>query len=145
MNNFGKCPRLDQIPVLYDELVPYLIHVGDIVPREIPPASPPYHPKHNPNASCAFHAEYIGHSTKDCWTLKNKIKDMINQKVLSFSKEMPNAKIKPLLNHGGPTINVIIKEETTKYVKRTDDVKTPMSNVLKKHEQFGFLVGIHED
>lgn len=38
-------------------------------------ASRPYHPKHNPNASCAYHVRYIEHSTEDCWPLKTKYKN----------------------------------------------------------------------
>lgn len=54
-------------------------------------------------------------------------------------------KTNPLPNHGGPTVSIVIEEETAEFVKRDDDVKTMMSVVLKKLEQFGFLVGIHED
>ncbi|XP_050889569.1 uncharacterized protein LOC127094840 [Lathyrus oleraceus] len=63
--NYGNCSQFDKISVPYAELVPYLIHVGAIVPIELPAASPPYNHSHNPNATCAFHAGYIGHSTKD--------------------------------------------------------------------------------
>lgn len=51
----------------------------------------------------------------------------------------------PLPNHGGPAVSVVIEEEIAESIKRDDDVKTPMSVVSKKLEQFGFLVGIHED
>ncbi|XP_050889272.1 uncharacterized protein LOC127094487 [Lathyrus oleraceus] len=133
------------IAIPYAELVSYLIHAGAIIPKEIPHGMPPYHPKHNPNASCAYHAGYIGHSTKDYWPLKNKIQELIDQKVLSFSKEESNVKTNPLPNYGGPIVSAVIEEETVESVERVDDVKTPMLVVLKKLEQFGFLVGIHED
>lgn len=133
-NSFGNHPQIDKILVLYAEMVPYLIHVGDIVPKEIPAASPPFRLKHDPNASCAYHAGYIGRSTEDCWALKYKVQDLINQEILSFSEEKPNVKTNPLPNHGGSAVNAVIKEETTKSVLRANDVKTPLSVVLKRLE-----------
>ncbi|XP_050878763.1 uncharacterized protein LOC127082571 [Lathyrus oleraceus] len=96
-----------------------------IVPKEIPQAVPPYHHKHNPNASCAYHAGHVGYSTKDCWLLKNKIQDLIDRKILTFSEEKPNVKTNPLPNHDGPTVNVVIEEESVEPVKWVDEVKTP--------------------
>lgn len=55
-NNFGNRTQIDKILVPYSEPVPYLIHVGAIVPREIPAATPPFRAKHDPNTSCAYHA-----------------------------------------------------------------------------------------
>lgn len=133
-NNFGNRPQIDNIMVSYVELVPYLIHVGAIVPKEIPTAYPPFRPKHDPNALCAFHVGYIGHSTEDCWALKYKDQDLINQDILSFSEEKPNVKMNPLPNHGGSIVNVVIEEETAESVLRADDVKTPLSVVLKRLE-----------
>lgn len=77
-NSFGNLPQIDKIPVPHTELVPYLIHVEAIVPKEIPSASPPFRPKHDPNASCAYHTGYIGNSTEDCWALNYKVQDLIN-------------------------------------------------------------------
>lgn len=81
---------------------------------------------HNPNASCTFHVGYIGYSIEDCLTLKNKVQELINQQVLSFSEEKPNMKTNALPNHGGPVVSVVIDEETAESVKRVDDVKNPM-------------------
>lgn len=53
-------------------------------------------------------------------------------------------KTNPLQNHGGSAVNVVIEEETTKSVLRSEDVKTLMSVVWKRPEKFGFLAGIHD-
>ncbi|XP_050889234.1 uncharacterized protein LOC127094445 [Lathyrus oleraceus] len=143
--NFGNRPQLDKIPVPYAELVPYLIHVGAIVPRELPAASPPFNRSHNPNATCAFHAGYIGHSTEDCWALKKKIQELIDQDILSFPDEKPNVKTNPLPNHSGAAVNTMIEEETVESILRVEEVKTPMSVVLQRLKQFGFLEGVHDD
>ncbi|XP_050919781.1 uncharacterized protein LOC127137354 [Lathyrus oleraceus] len=143
--NYGKRTQYDKIPVPYTDLVPYLIHVGAIVPKEIPQAMSPYHYKHNPNASCAYHAGHVGHSTEDCWPLKNKIQDLIDRKILTFSEEKPNVKTNPIPNHDGPSVSVVIEEEPAEPVKWVDEVKTPFSVVLRKLEEFGFLEGVHND
>ncbi|XP_050919291.1 uncharacterized protein LOC127136815 [Lathyrus oleraceus] len=127
------------------ELVPYLIHVGDIILKEIPAATPPFHPKHDPNASCTYHVGFIGHSTEDCWALKYKIQDLISQDILTFSEEKSNVKTNPLSNHGGAAVNTVVEEETTESTLRAEEVKTPMSLVLHRLYQFGFLSGIHYD
>lgn len=74
-------------------------------------ASPPFNPNNNPNATCAFHAGYIGHSTDDCRALKKRIQELIDQEILSFSKEEPNVKTNPLPNHNGAAVNAMIEEE----------------------------------
>lgn len=104
------------------------------MPKEIPRVVPPYHPKHNPNASCAYHVRHVGHSAEDCWPLKNKIQDLINREILTFSEEKSNVKTNPLSNHDGPTVSVVIKEETAEPVRWVDDMKTPLSVVLRRHE-----------
>ncbi|XP_050916578.1 uncharacterized protein LOC127131705 [Lathyrus oleraceus] len=137
--------NINRRKVPYAELMPYLIHVGAIVQKEIPAASPPFHPKHDPNPSCAYHAKFIGHSTEDCWTLKYKVQDFINQEILSFSEEKPNVNMNPLPNHGSSEVKAVVEEETTESVLRVDDVKTPLLVVLKKLDQFWFLTIIHDD
>ncbi|XP_050889356.1 uncharacterized protein LOC127094579 [Lathyrus oleraceus] len=144
-NFFGNHPQFDKIPVPYSELVPYLVDVGAIIPKEFPVATPPFRNNHGPNASCAYHAGFIGHSTENCWALKCKIQDLINQNILAFSEEKPNVKIKPLLNHNSASVNVEIEEVKAEVVLKVEEVKTLMSVVVQKLEQFGFLEEVHED
>ncbi|XP_050877108.1 uncharacterized protein LOC127080861 [Lathyrus oleraceus] len=118
---------------------------GAIVPRELPTTSPPFNHSHNPNATHAFHAGYIGHSTEDCWALKKRIQELIDQEILSFSEENTNVKANPLPNHGGAAVNAVIEEENVESILRAEEVKTTMSVVLQRLEQFGFLEGVHDD
>lgn len=129
----------------YAELVPYLIHVGAIVPRELLAASPPFDRCHNSNATCAFHAGYIEHSTEDCRALKQRNQELIDQEILSFSEEKSNVKTNPLSNHSGAAVNAVIEEENTKVIQRVEEVRTPMSVVLHRLKQFRFLEGAHDD
>ncbi|XP_050878511.1 uncharacterized protein LOC127082315 [Lathyrus oleraceus] len=142
--NFGNRPQFDKILVPYAKLV-HLIHVGAIVPRELPTAFPLFNHSHNPNATCAFHIGYIGHSTEDRWALKKRIQELIDQEIMSFSEEKPNVKTNPLPNHGGAAINTVIKEENVESILRDEEAKTSMSVVLQRLERFGFLEGVHDD
>ena len=54
--------------------------------------NPPQHvntssPKYNPNVRCAYHSNSPGHDTDECWALKNKIQDLINERVLNFTQD----------------------------------------------------------
>lgn len=60
------------IPISYMHLLHILIHDGEIVPKEIKPARFPYHPKHNPNATCGYLAGYIGHYTEAYFIFNSK-------------------------------------------------------------------------
>ncbi|XP_050876026.1 uncharacterized protein LOC127079686 [Lathyrus oleraceus] len=144
-NNFGNRPQVDKIPVSYSDLVPYLIHVGKIIPKELPAGTPPFRANHDPNASCAYHTEFIRHSTENCWALKYKIQDLINQNILTFSEEKPNVKTNHLPNHSGASVNAVIEEASTEVILKVEEVKTPMSVVLQKLEQYGFLEEVHDD
>ena len=42
--------------------------------------------KYNPEERCAYHSDSPGHDTDDCWALKNKIQDLINQRVVDFTQ-----------------------------------------------------------
>src|SRR3954470_11408186 len=58
---------------------------------------PPYSFPSNPapgykyHARCAYHSNSPSHDTKDCWQLKHKIQDLIDEKVVDFnSHEEPH-------------------------------------------------------
>ncbi|KAI5441805.1 hypothetical protein KIW84_011026 [Lathyrus oleraceus] len=100
--------RYDPIPVSYTHLLPILVNVGEIVPKQIKPAKFPYRRKHDPHATCGYLAGYVGQSTEVCHFLKIKVqelidrnllcltpviaKELIDQKVLNFTKEGLNVK-----------------------------------------------------
>lgn len=118
----------------YSELVPYLVHVGEIIPKELPVATPPFRNNHDPNASCAYHAGFMGNSIENYWALKCKIQDLINQNILTFFEEKSNVKTNPLPNHSGALVNAVIEEVNVEVVLKVEEAKTPMSVVLQKLE-----------
>ena len=57
-------------------------------------------PNYRPNERCAYHSDSPGHDTDDCWTLKNKIQDLIDAKEIKFDPpETPNVITAPMPNH----------------------------------------------
>lgn len=124
-------PTLTRFQCLTLKCYPISFMLGPIMPKEIPPATFPYSPNHNPNVSCAFHARYIGHSTEDCMIFKNKVQELIDQKLMSFSEEQPNVKTNLLPVHNGPVVNASIEKEHTKVIKEVAEVKTPMMVVME--------------
>ena len=56
---------------------------ANLVTLRDPPSNPDTSsPKYNPNAKCAYHSSSPGHETDQCWALKNKIQDLIDNKTV---------------------------------------------------------------
>ena len=57
-------------------------------------------PKYNPNLKCAYHFDSPGHDTDNCWTLKIKIQDLIDNKEIEFDPPKdPNVITAPMPNN----------------------------------------------
>ncbi|KAI5385165.1 hypothetical protein KIW84_071960 [Lathyrus oleraceus] len=78
-------PRNDLILMPYVHLLPILINVGEIMPKHIEPARFPNHHKHDPNATFGYHAGYVEHSTEACYVPKNKVQELLDQKLLCIT------------------------------------------------------------
>ena len=60
----------------------------NLVTLKDPPKNPNRTPsRYNPNAHCAYHSDSPGHATEDCWTLKNKIQDLIEEGAVEFTRD----------------------------------------------------------
>ncbi|XP_031405668.1 uncharacterized protein LOC116214399 [Punica granatum] len=60
---------------------------------------------------CEYHSGAPGHTTDNCWKLREEVQKLINSKKISFNAiRPPNVQANPLPDHGsssGPTINMI--------------------------------------
>ena len=74
---------------------------ANLVTLRDPPSNPNNSsPKYNPNAKCAYHSNSPGNDTNDCWSLKNKIQDLIDNKTIEFDPPpTPNVITAPMSNH----------------------------------------------
>ena len=78
----------------------HLLKVKLITLKDPPQNPDPYSFKYNLSVRCAHHSDSPGHDTDDCWTLKNKIQDLIDAKEIEFNPpETPNIITSPMTNH----------------------------------------------
>ena len=77
-------PRWDPIPITYTELFPKLVKMGHIKPVQLAPLRPPFPRWYNAHTQCDYHGGNPGHPTKNCTTLKYKVRDLINDGKLKF-------------------------------------------------------------
>nr|XP_025888955.1 uncharacterized protein LOC112942271 [Solanum lycopersicum] len=92
---------------------------------------------YKPEQRCAYHSNSVGHDTKDCINLKHKIKDLIDQEVVSLKPVEPNVNTNPLTNHGGGNINMIETDENERETKRITPVVQENLENLPRWNCFG--------
>ncbi|KAA0063869.1 Gag-pro-like protein [Cucumis melo var. makuwa] len=82
---------------------------GELAPIQMVPIQPPYPKWYDSNARCDYHAEAMGHSTKNCLALKRNVQSLINVGGLSFKKfgEKLNVNENPLPNYENSKVNVV--------------------------------------
>ncbi|KAK2424066.1 hypothetical protein QL285_034464 [Trifolium repens] len=80
----------DPIPVSYSQLLPYLVHNGMVTPEALRPRTAQFPVWYDTKAKCAYHADAEGHSTDNCRAFKNKVQELIDQKLLTFKEGEPN-------------------------------------------------------
>ena len=108
-----------------------------------PPSNPnTSSPKYNPNAKCAYHSNSPGHDTNDCWSLKNKIQDLIDNKTIEFDPPpTPNVITAPMPNHG-KGVNAI---EYVAFVSSVNDLTTPLKTIKENLLKAGVFPGCLEE
>jgi hypothetical protein len=74
-------------------------HLNPIPARPLPNQLPP---THRPDTKCAYHSGQIGHDIENCWTLRNRVQDLIDSQTISLEEARPatpNVTTNPLPNH----------------------------------------------
>ena len=78
-----------------------LLSTNLVTVKEAPKVVNTTSPKYNPNARCAYHSDSPGHTTDDCWALRNKVQDLIDAKEIQFEVPGgPNVVTAPMPQHG---------------------------------------------
>ena len=86
-----------RLSMTLSQILPQLLLTNLVTVREAPKVVNTTSPKYNPNARCAYHSDSPGHSTDDCWALRNKVQDLIDAKEVQFeAPEKPNVVTAPL-------------------------------------------------
>ena len=76
--------QFTQINMTLSQILPQLLKTNLVTLREAPKNPNTTSPHYNPKARCAYHYECPGHDTKNCWALKNKVQDLIEEKEIEF-------------------------------------------------------------
>ncbi|XP_058745903.1 uncharacterized protein LOC131618756 [Vicia villosa] len=102
--------KIDPIPMTYAQVLQHLLKIEKITLRDAPNAPDTQSPNYNANARCTFHSGAAGHDTKRCIALKNKVQDLLDQKIIQFT---PTSNIvnNPMPAHRGSGVNAIESEE----------------------------------
>lgn len=76
---------------------------------------------------------------------KNKVQDLIDHNILSFTEKKTNVKANLLPNHGNLAVNVILEEDSVKVVSLVDDLKNPWSSISVSIQKHGVLTSLHDN
>ena len=121
-----KGPRkFAPLPFLQSQLLPDLISAGLItsVPPKAPPS--PLPTWYDPNARCEYHMQGRGHWTYDCYDLKHKIQDLIDQDLWSpyvspISRPERGFDPSQLITRPGTRVRVRFEEDLPEVSKAKD-------------------------
>ena len=116
---------------------------ANLVTLHDPPSNPNISsPKYNPNAKCVYHSNSPGHEMDQCWALKNKIQDLIDNKTIEFDPTTtPNVITALMLNHG-KGVNAI---DDTIFISSIEDLTTPLTTVKDICLRVGVFPGCSKD
>ena len=81
-------PPVKPIPITYTEVLLRLIQGQLIACIPLTPIEPPYPCWYDANATCDYHYEITGHSTKNCLSLKNQVQALKNAGLVNFGYKM---------------------------------------------------------
>ena len=79
--------QFTKINTLMSQTLQYLLEMNLVALREPPQKPNTSSPHYDPNVRCEYHSNSPGHDTNSCWALKNKIQDLINERVLEFTQD----------------------------------------------------------
>ena len=86
-----------RLSMTLSQILPQLLSTNLVTLKEAPKVVNTASPKYNPNARCSYHSDSPGHTTDDCWALRNKVQDLIDAKEIQFeAPERPNVVTAPM-------------------------------------------------
>ncbi|XP_050915072.1 uncharacterized protein LOC127130033 [Lathyrus oleraceus] len=126
-----KPPRrqLDPLPVPYSQIFPYLQKEGLLTLRELKPAVLPYPPGYDANAHCEFHMGAPGHTLENCFAFQNRVQDLIEAKVVTFTPRRPNVNTNPMPTHGGASVSAIEESDQGELILKVEEIQTPITMI----------------
>ena len=118
--------QFTRINMTLSQVLPHLLRSNLVTLKEASKNPNTTSPHYHPNAHCAYHSKSPGHDTNNCWALKKKIQDLIEEKEIEFDvPEKPNVISAPMPRHGHNT-NAI---EEYFFVTSVDELMTPLLTI----------------
>ncbi|KAL4353994.1 hypothetical protein GQ457_06G012600 [Hibiscus cannabinus] len=142
------------LPLKYVELLPMLIDNMLITPVRSVPKKPPFSKGYDFRARCDYHLGSSGHTTENCGSLRNKVREFIEMGVLSFEDGKPRFYIEPVtIQHTklkktqhveqGSNFNVPFSTEHWKWKSRTNENQARLlaQNLKETKDRYDILQG----
>ncbi|XP_050889483.1 uncharacterized protein LOC127094733 [Lathyrus oleraceus] len=121
--------QLDPLPVPYSQIFPYLQKEGLLTLRELKPAVFPYPPGYDANAHCEFHMGAPGHTLENCFAFQNRVQDLIEAKVVTFTPRRPNVNTNPMPTHGDASVSAIEESDQGELILKVEEIQTPITMI----------------
>ncbi|XP_050895907.1 uncharacterized protein LOC127102596 [Lathyrus oleraceus] len=119
----------DPLPVPYSQIFPYLQNEGLLTLRELKPTIFPYPPGYDANAHCEFHMRAPSHTLENCFTFQNRVQDLIEAKVVSFTPRRPNVNTNPMPTHKDASVSAIEESDQGKLICKIEEIQTPIARI----------------
>lgn len=68
-----------------------------------------------------------GHTLENCYAFHNRVQDLIEAKVVTFTLRRLNVNINPMPTHGGASVSVIEEPSKGELIKRVEEIQTPIA------------------
>lgn len=94
--------------------------------RELRPTIFPYPLGYDANADCEFHVGAPGHTIENCYAFQNRVQDLNEAKVVTFTQTRPNIKTNPIPTYGGASVSAIEKADEQELVRKVAEIETPI-------------------
>ncbi|XP_050890086.1 uncharacterized protein LOC127095442 [Lathyrus oleraceus] len=121
--------QFDPLPVPYSQIFPYLQKEGLLTLRELKPVVFPYPPGYDANAHCKFHMGAPGHTLENCFAFQNRVQDLIEAKVVSFTPRRPNVNTNPMSMHKDAFVSAIKESDEGKLICKVEEIQTPITMI----------------
>lgn len=110
----------------YSHIFLYLQKEGLLTLRELKPATFPYPPGYDANAHCEFNMGAPGHTLENCFAFQNRVQDLIETKVITFTPRRPNVNTNAMPTHEGASVSAIEEVNKGDLIKKVEEIQTPI-------------------
>ncbi|XP_050877454.1 uncharacterized protein LOC127081215 [Lathyrus oleraceus] len=116
--------QLDPLPVPYSQIFSYLQKEGLLMLRELKPTVFPYPPGYDANAHCEFHMGVPGYTLENCFAFQNRVQDLIEAKVVTFTPRRPNVNTNPMPTYRGASVSDIEESDQGELILKVEEIQT---------------------